>query len=49
MALQPPSAHSVVPVTNEDSSFVPGTTLCADGGWSAMGWIYKEDTGAPAR
>jgi NAD(P)-dependent dehydrogenase (short-subunit alcohol dehydrogenase family) len=22
-----------------DSSFVTGTTLCADGGWSAMGWI----------
>jgi NAD(P)-dependent dehydrogenase (short-subunit alcohol dehydrogenase family) len=24
---------------DEDSSFVTGTTLCADGGWSAMGWI----------
>src|SRR5580693_4648506 len=23
---------------DEDSSFVTGTTLCADGGWSAMGW-----------
>src|SRR5215471_1689174 len=34
---------------DEDSSFVTGTTLCADGGWSAMGWIYKEDTEAPAR
>jgi NAD(P)-dependent dehydrogenase (short-subunit alcohol dehydrogenase family) len=34
---------------DEDSSFVTGTTLCADGGWSAMGWIYKEDTGAPAQ
>ena len=27
--------------TDEDSSFVTGTTLCADGGWSAMGWIVK--------
>jgi len=36
---------------DEDSSFVTGTTLCADGGWSAMGWIYKEegDTASPAR
>jgi NAD(P)-dependent dehydrogenase (short-subunit alcohol dehydrogenase family) len=34
---------------DEDSSFVTGTTLCVDGGWSAMGWIYKEDTGAPAQ
>jgi NAD(P)-dependent dehydrogenase (short-subunit alcohol dehydrogenase family) len=25
--------------SDEDSSFVTGTTLCADGGWSAMGWI----------
>ncbi len=24
---------------DQDSSFVTGTTLCADGGWSAMGWI----------
>jgi NAD(P)-dependent dehydrogenase (short-subunit alcohol dehydrogenase family) len=24
---------------DEDSSFVTGTTLCADGGWSAMGWV----------
>jgi NAD(P)-dependent dehydrogenase (short-subunit alcohol dehydrogenase family) len=24
---------------DKDSSFVTGTTLCADGGWSAMGWI----------
>jgi NAD(P)-dependent dehydrogenase (short-subunit alcohol dehydrogenase family) len=24
---------------DEDSSFITGTTLCADGGWSAMGWI----------
>jgi NAD(P)-dependent dehydrogenase (short-subunit alcohol dehydrogenase family) len=28
--------------TDEDSSFVTGTTLTADGGWTAMGWIYKE-------
>jgi NAD(P)-dependent dehydrogenase (short-subunit alcohol dehydrogenase family) len=36
---------------DEDSSFVTGTTLCIDGGWSAMGWIYKEDKGKaePAR
>jgi NAD(P)-dependent dehydrogenase (short-subunit alcohol dehydrogenase family) len=34
---------------DEDSSFVTGTTLCADGGWSAMGWIYKEDTASPAQ
>jgi NAD(P)-dependent dehydrogenase (short-subunit alcohol dehydrogenase family) len=27
--------------SDEDSSFVTGTTLCADGGWSAMGWIVK--------
>ena len=33
---------------DEDSSFVTGTTLCADGGWSAMGWIYKEDAGSYA-
>ncbi len=26
---------------DEDSSFVTGTTLCADGGWSAMGWVTK--------
>jgi len=32
---------------DEDSSFVTGTTLCADGGWSAMGWIYKEDRASP--
>jgi NAD(P)-dependent dehydrogenase (short-subunit alcohol dehydrogenase family) len=25
--------------SDEDSSFVTGTTLCADGGWSAMGWV----------
>ena len=24
---------------DEDSSFVTGTTLCADGGWTAMGWV----------
>ena len=24
---------------DEDSSFITGTTLCADGGWSAMGWV----------
>jgi NAD(P)-dependent dehydrogenase (short-subunit alcohol dehydrogenase family) len=35
--------------SDEDSSFVTGTTLCADGGWSAMGWIAKEaDTPASA-
>jgi NAD(P)-dependent dehydrogenase (short-subunit alcohol dehydrogenase family) len=34
---------------DEDSSFVTGTTLCVDGGWSAMGWIYKEDAASPAR
>lgn len=27
--------------SDEDSSFVTGTALCADGGWSAMGWIAK--------
>ena len=27
--------------SDEDSSFVTGTTLCADGGWSAMGWVVK--------
>ena len=31
------------------SRFVTGTTLCVDGGWSAMGWIYKEDTASPAQ
>ena len=24
---------------DDGSSFVTGTTLCADGGWSAMGWV----------
>jgi NAD(P)-dependent dehydrogenase (short-subunit alcohol dehydrogenase family) len=33
---------------DEDSSFVTGTTLCADGGWSAMGWIAKEAAASPA-
>jgi NAD(P)-dependent dehydrogenase (short-subunit alcohol dehydrogenase family) len=27
--------------SDEDSSFVTGTTLCADGGWSAMGWVVR--------
>jgi NAD(P)-dependent dehydrogenase (short-subunit alcohol dehydrogenase family) len=27
--------------SDEDSSFITGTTLCADGGWSAMGWVVK--------
>ena len=27
--------------SDEDASFVTGTTLCADGGWSAMGWVVK--------
>jgi NAD(P)-dependent dehydrogenase (short-subunit alcohol dehydrogenase family) len=29
---------------DEDSSFVTGTTLCADGGWSAMGWVSSSQT-----
>jgi NAD(P)-dependent dehydrogenase (short-subunit alcohol dehydrogenase family) len=34
---------------DEDSSFVTGTTLCADGGWSAMGWVTKESAPSAAR
>jgi len=34
---------------DEDSSFVTGTTLCADGGWSAMGWVAKESAPPAAR
>jgi NAD(P)-dependent dehydrogenase (short-subunit alcohol dehydrogenase family) len=34
---------------DEDSSFVTGTTLCADGGWSAMGWVAKESAPPTAR
>ena len=30
---------------DEDSSFVTGTTLTVDGGWTAQGWIVK-DTGS---
>lgn len=29
---------------DEDSSFVTGTTLCADGGWTAMGWISSSSS-----
>ena len=29
---------------DEDSSFVTGTTLCADGGWSAMGWVSSSSS-----
>jgi NAD(P)-dependent dehydrogenase (short-subunit alcohol dehydrogenase family) len=33
-------ARAVLYLANdEDSSFVTGTTLCADGGWTAMGWV----------
>jgi NAD(P)-dependent dehydrogenase (short-subunit alcohol dehydrogenase family) len=28
--------------SDEESSFVTGTTLCVDGGWSAMGWIVRD-------
>jgi NAD(P)-dependent dehydrogenase (short-subunit alcohol dehydrogenase family) len=35
---------------DEDSSFVTGTTLCADGGWSAMGWVSASQAASrPAR
>jgi NAD(P)-dependent dehydrogenase (short-subunit alcohol dehydrogenase family) len=33
---------------DEDSSFVTGTTLCADGGWSAMGWVSASQAGGQA-
>jgi NAD(P)-dependent dehydrogenase (short-subunit alcohol dehydrogenase family) len=39
-------ARAVLWLANdEDSSFVTGTTLTVDGGWTAQGWIVK-DTGA---
>ena len=39
-------ARAVLWLANdEDSSFVTGTTLTVDGGWTAQGWIVK-DTGS---
>jgi NAD(P)-dependent dehydrogenase (short-subunit alcohol dehydrogenase family) len=35
-------ARAVLYLANDtDGSFVTGTTLCIDGGWSAMGWIVQ--------
>ena len=38
-------ARAVLWLANdEDSSFVTGTTLTVDGGWTAQGWIIALDT-----
>jgi len=36
-------ARAVLWLANdEDSSFVTGTTLTVDGGWTAQGWVIRD-------